>query len=99
LAAARIDFTARGMMDGSLLPSPPLPSRGSPSPPPDPDDDSVDNGAIDGPTVVGEVKLAKTYGTQHPLYISISLICALVRRVPAMCTNWLCTWSSHASTS
>lgn len=67
LAAARIDFTARGMMDGSLLPLPPLPSQGSPSPPPDSDDDSVDNGAIDGPTVVGEVKLAKTYGMQHLL--------------------------------
>ncbi|KAJ7862335.1 hypothetical protein B0H14DRAFT_3613333, partial [Mycena olivaceomarginata] len=36
---ARVDFTARGMMDGS--------------------------GAVEGPTCIGEVKLAKTYGDVH----------------------------------
>ncbi|KAJ7797100.1 hypothetical protein B0H14DRAFT_3549113 [Mycena olivaceomarginata] len=48
LAAARVDFTARGMMDGALIPLP-LPPR-----------------EIPGPTILGEVKLAKTYVRKVP---------------------------------
>lgn len=60
LAAARVDFTARGMMDGALLPLP-LPPVGEDLPD-DPDDDQIDHGDVPGPTCLGEVKLAKTYG-------------------------------------
>jgi hypothetical protein len=59
---ARVDFTARGMMDSSLFPLPPPPLPASPPPPDNPDDDRIDSGAIEGPTCIGEVKLAKTYG-------------------------------------
>ncbi|KAJ7113623.1 hypothetical protein C8R44DRAFT_741205 [Mycena epipterygia] len=69
LAAARVDFTARGMMSGAFLPLPPPPPRESLSPPPDPNDERIDHGAIDGPTCLGEFKLAKTYDS-------------LVRKVP-----------------
>jgi hypothetical protein len=63
LAAARADFTARGMLDGALLPLPPPPPRNTASPPAEnPDDDRVDAGAVEGPTCVGEVKSAKRYG-------------------------------------
>jgi hypothetical protein len=62
LAAARTDFTARGMMDGALLPLPPPPPRNTSPPPENPDDDRVDAGVVEGPTCVGEVKLAKRYG-------------------------------------
>ncbi|KAJ7714662.1 hypothetical protein B0H16DRAFT_1807649 [Mycena metata] len=64
LAAARVDFAARGMLDGPLLAVPPR--DGSVSPEPDPDDDRVDSGAIEGPTCIGEVKLAKTYVRKVP---------------------------------
>ncbi|KAJ6631644.1 hypothetical protein B0H10DRAFT_2159848 [Mycena sp. CBHHK59/15] len=51
LAAARMDFTARGMMDGALLPLPPPPPHDSlPPPPENPDDECFDHGAMDGPT-------------------------------------------------
>ncbi|KAJ6622831.1 hypothetical protein B0H10DRAFT_1944422 [Mycena sp. CBHHK59/15] len=67
LAAARIDFTAHGMLDGALLPSLPLPPCDPSSDPPDnPDDEHVDNGAVEGPTCIGEVKLAKTYVRRVP---------------------------------
>lgn len=48
------------MMDGALipLPLPPVPEE----PPDDPDDERIDQGEIPGPTILGEVKLAKTYG-------------------------------------
>ncbi|KAJ7249322.1 hypothetical protein C8J57DRAFT_1356642 [Mycena rebaudengoi] len=86
LAAARVDFTARGMLDGSLLPPPP--PRESSSPPPDnPDDDRVDHGAIDGPTCIGEVKLAKTYVCRVPrdiaglsAHMEQPRLCELIRR-------------------
>jgi hypothetical protein len=60
LAAARVDFTARGMMEGALLPLPlPLVREEAPD---DPDDDRIDQGEVAGPTCLGEVKLAKSYG-------------------------------------
>ncbi|KAJ6591937.1 hypothetical protein B0H10DRAFT_1925050 [Mycena sp. CBHHK59/15] len=64
LAAARVDFTSRGMMDGALLPLPlpPVPE----DPPEDPDDDRIDQGSVAGPTCLGEVKLAKTYVRKVP---------------------------------
>ncbi|KAJ7159107.1 hypothetical protein C8R43DRAFT_1124740 [Mycena crocata] len=96
LAAARADFTARGMMTGSLLPPPPVPVRDTPSPPPeDPNDERVDAGAIEGPTCIGEVKLAKSYGklsfimdlrkvprNVHELaaYLEQPRLCELIRR-------------------
>ncbi|KAJ7107151.1 hypothetical protein C8R43DRAFT_1114272 [Mycena crocata] len=95
LAAARADFTARGMMAGSLLPPPPVPARDTPSPPPeDPNDERVDAGAIEGPTCVGEVKLAKSYGKLtliltvhfngahhiHTAYLEQPRLCELIRR-------------------
>jgi hypothetical protein len=63
LAAAHADFTAWGMMDGTLLPLPPPPPRNTASAPPkNPDDDCVDAAAVERPTCVCEVKLAKCYG-------------------------------------
>ncbi|KAJ6595383.1 hypothetical protein B0H10DRAFT_2179268 [Mycena sp. CBHHK59/15] len=60
LAAARVDFTARGMMDGTLLPLPPPPPRDSlPPPPENPDDKHFDHGAMDGPTCIGEPRLCE----------------------------------------
>lgn len=67
LAAARADFMARGMMEGALLPLPAAPVKDIESPPPeDANDERVDAGAIEGPTCVGEVKLAKSYGELQP---------------------------------
>ncbi|KAJ6554136.1 hypothetical protein B0H10DRAFT_2348753 [Mycena sp. CBHHK59/15] len=63
LAAARVDFTAQGMMDGALLP---LPPERTPPPAGDPDNERIDQGEIDGPTCLGEVKLAKTYVRKVP---------------------------------
>ncbi|KAK7001854.1 hypothetical protein R3P38DRAFT_3216203 [Favolaschia claudopus] len=64
LGAARVDFTARGMLDGALLPlPPPLPQS---EPPPDHDDEHVDQGDVAGPMCFGEVKLAKTYVRKVP---------------------------------
>ncbi|KAJ7502312.1 hypothetical protein B0H11DRAFT_2365679, partial [Mycena galericulata] len=64
LAAARVDFTARGMMDGALLPLPLPPAPENP--PDDPNDERIDQGEISGPTCLGEVKLAKTYVRKVP---------------------------------
>ncbi|KAJ7932345.1 hypothetical protein B0H13DRAFT_2518823 [Mycena leptocephala] len=88
LAAARADFTARGMLDGALLPLPPPPPRNTASPPPEnPDDDRVDAGAVEGPTCVGEVKLAKRYVRRVPRevhqlaeYVDQPRLCELIRR-------------------
>ncbi|KAJ7759411.1 hypothetical protein DFH07DRAFT_772221 [Mycena maculata] len=67
LAAAHIDFATCGMLDGALLPPPPPLRDGSASPAPEnPDDVHVDNGAIEGATCIGEVKLAKTYVHRVP---------------------------------
>jgi hypothetical protein len=69
IEAARVDFTARGMMSGALipLPLPPVPEEQ----PADPDDERIDQGDVPGPTCLGEVKLAKTYGvfSTHILFI------------------------------
>ncbi|KAJ7257138.1 hypothetical protein C8J57DRAFT_1436994 [Mycena rebaudengoi] len=54
LAAVRVYFTGRGMMDGALLPIPPPPTPAPPDPPEDPNDDHVDNGAIEGQLVSGK---------------------------------------------
>ncbi|KAF7333067.1 hypothetical protein MVEN_02371300 [Mycena venus] len=55
LAAARVDFTARGMMDGALVPLPlSLPSVPE-EPAVDPDDERIDHGDVPGPTILGEV--------------------------------------------
>ncbi|KAF7372543.1 hypothetical protein MVEN_00116600 [Mycena venus] len=62
LAAARVEFTARGMMDGALLPLPTVEEE----PLNDPDDDRIDQGDVPGPTIVGEVKLARTYVRKVP---------------------------------
>ncbi|KAJ7613474.1 hypothetical protein FB45DRAFT_1111991 [Roridomyces roridus] len=56
IMAARVDFTARGMMDGSLFAGPPIPA-----PPPDANEEQVDNGVVEGPTCLGEVTLAKRH--------------------------------------
>jgi hypothetical protein len=61
LAAARVDFTDRGMLLGpsarALSPAPEPPPLQQPV---DPDDD--DEGYIDTRDILGEVKLAKTPG-------------------------------------
>jgi hypothetical protein len=61
LAAARVDFAVRGMLNGAPIPAP--------FPQPDDtweDDEEVsavaEAAAVDGPTRIGEVKLAKCYG-------------------------------------
>ncbi|KAJ6618080.1 hypothetical protein B0H10DRAFT_2176326 [Mycena sp. CBHHK59/15] len=64
LAAARVDFTSRGMMAGALLPLSLLPVPEDP--PEEPDDDRIDQGGVAGPTCLGEVKLAKTYVRKVP---------------------------------
>ncbi|KAJ6565156.1 hypothetical protein DFH09DRAFT_1474524 [Mycena vulgaris] len=67
LGAARVDFTARGMMSGALLPLPlPPQSERASVPPEDPNDERVDQGEVAGPTCLGEVKLAKTYVRKVP---------------------------------
>ncbi|KAJ7862732.1 hypothetical protein B0H13DRAFT_2566139 [Mycena leptocephala] len=90
LAAARVDFTARGMLDGSLFPLPPPPPRDADSPPPDnPDDDRVDNGAIDGPTCMGEVKLAKTYVRRVPRDVGLLALHMEQPRLPELIRRFL----------
>ncbi|KAJ7933217.1 hypothetical protein B0H13DRAFT_2227419 [Mycena leptocephala] len=64
LAAARVDFTARGMMAGALRPLP-LPAVLE-EPADDPNDERIDQGAVLGPTCMGEVKLAKSYVRKVP---------------------------------
>ncbi|KAJ6523207.1 hypothetical protein B0H19DRAFT_1277074 [Mycena capillaripes] len=67
LAAARVDFTARGMMDGALIPLPlSLIPEVPPIEPENLDDDQIDQGDVPGPTCLGEVKLAKTYVRKVP---------------------------------
>ncbi|KAJ6548029.1 hypothetical protein B0H10DRAFT_2202662 [Mycena sp. CBHHK59/15] len=98
LAVASVDFTARGTMDGTLLPLPPPPPRDSlPPPPENPDDECFDHGAMDGPTCIGEVKLAKTYGGQ---FLSSSLAIVFLSSPQfveslMMWIAWLYTWTSH----
>jgi hypothetical protein len=70
LAAARVDFEARGMLDTNLPPL--LTNLVWPIDPPQPADttklpdelilDNGDDGAIDDPICLGEVRLAKCYG-------------------------------------
>lgn len=72
LAAARVDFTARGMLRGSGLPLhllgddveadglEPLPPQPLPAMPDD--DERMDFGAVDEPLSQSEIKLAKTAG-------------------------------------
>ncbi|KAJ7813455.1 hypothetical protein B0H14DRAFT_3112118 [Mycena olivaceomarginata] len=64
IEAARVDFTARGMMSGALIPLPlsPVPEEQ----PADPDDERIDQGDVPGPACLGEVKLAKTYVRKVP---------------------------------
>lgn len=64
LGAARVDFTSRGMMSGALFPLPAPPLREFATPPPDSNDENVDHGAVDGPTCLGEVRLAQRYGAR-----------------------------------
>ncbi|KAK7027767.1 hypothetical protein R3P38DRAFT_2623597 [Favolaschia claudopus] len=67
LGAARVDFTARGMLSGALLPLPLSQQQSSERDPSnDPDDDRIDQGDVAGPTCLGEVKLAKTYVRKVP---------------------------------
>ncbi|KAJ7862883.1 hypothetical protein B0H14DRAFT_3084624 [Mycena olivaceomarginata] len=88
IAAARVEFVSRGMLDGALLPFPPPPPRDNPSPPPeDPNDENVDAGAIEGATCIGEVKLAKCYVRKVPRnvhqlaeYVEQPRLCELIRR-------------------
>lgn len=69
LAAARVDFEARGMLTGPCLPpgTDPPPNQfvaNSSNVHVDPDnDDRQEDGDVDGPTYQGEVKLARTKGT------------------------------------
>ncbi|KAJ7674002.1 hypothetical protein DFH06DRAFT_1445580 [Mycena polygramma] len=67
LAAARVDFVDRGMMDGPStrplpFPTPPPP----PPPPPAAADDDDDGGATDDREILGEVTLAKTPVRGYP---------------------------------
>ncbi|KAJ7206355.1 hypothetical protein GGX14DRAFT_367465 [Mycena pura] len=68
LEAARVDFTARGMMRGPLIPfyGPSLPDVPEIGLPRDNVDDDDDHGDVAGPTCLGEVKLAKTYVRKVP---------------------------------
>jgi hypothetical protein len=70
LAAARVDFTARGMMGGHdfALPQPVLDSILE-----EEEEDDEDEGPAEGPTCLGEVKLAKTPGRYY-FYISYMFI-------------------------
>ncbi|KAJ7170354.1 hypothetical protein C8R43DRAFT_1120786 [Mycena crocata] len=86
LAAARVDFTARGMMDGALIPLL-LPPPPPPAPSDDPNDERIDQGALPGPTCLGEVKLAKTYVRKVPrdvhqlsVYVGQPRLHELIRR-------------------
>ncbi|KAK7040508.1 hypothetical protein R3P38DRAFT_2894781 [Favolaschia claudopus] len=86
LAAARVDFTERGMLSAPLLPNPEPPAP-TPTPAPTADDENNDNGGVDGPTHMGEVKLAKKYVRRVPrdvdalgLYMGQPRLCELIRR-------------------
>ncbi|KAJ7048803.1 hypothetical protein C8F01DRAFT_1266589 [Mycena amicta] len=62
LAAARADFTAHGMMAGTLFAQPLMPPVGEQPPVPtdDGNEDHDDDGEVPGPTCLGEVTLAKS---------------------------------------
>lgn len=62
LAAARLQFTARGMMQGHGLPLPPL---DPPLPPIPEEDDNADQGPVNGAMCLGEVKLSKYPGMSN----------------------------------
>ncbi|KAF7329470.1 hypothetical protein MKEN_00209400 [Mycena kentingensis (nom. inval.)] len=66
IAAARADFTARGMLAGGLQ-SVPLPPPAPEEPTPvDEDNFREEQGDVEGPTCLGEVTLAKTYVRKVP---------------------------------
>lgn len=66
LAASRVDFQARGMLQGSMFNGNLVP----PEPPPlqEVDDDDDDGGAVEG-DVLGEVKLARKACTFYFLWL------------------------------
>ncbi|KAJ7504628.1 hypothetical protein B0H11DRAFT_1632581, partial [Mycena galericulata] len=81
LAAARVDFTSRGMMSDALLPLPAPPPRESLTPPPDPNDENIDHGEIDGPTCLGEVKLPKNLRFAVPTFLrNVHQLAAYIHR-------------------
>ncbi|KAF7297024.1 hypothetical protein MIND_00934900 [Mycena indigotica] len=82
LAAARADFTARGMLSGSLFASPLAPVEEEPQPVETTVDDDVEEGDVPGPTCLGEVTLAKSCGTVFLPSSIISYKASLVRKVP-----------------
>lgn len=72
LAAARVDFKERGMLEGSILPFHLLPDGDLPPHAPHPqlpplpvpyDDEGEEFGIVDEPESLSEIRLAKTYGT------------------------------------
>ena len=78
LAAARVDFTARGMMEGHDF-APPIPE------PPDDEseeeeEDDDDQVADDGLACQGEVKLAKTAGQNLVYHLDHGLMIAILAR-------------------
>ncbi|GLB39957.1 hypothetical protein LshimejAT787_0704670 [Lyophyllum shimeji] len=64
LAAARVDFEARGMLDGHFATPHPTPLGPSPPPPTQIEDDDVE--ADQGMTSLGDVQLAKTPARKYP---------------------------------
>ncbi|KAF7301047.1 hypothetical protein MIND_00668600 [Mycena indigotica] len=83
LAAARADFTARGMLSGSLFASPLVPVEEEPQPVETTIDDDVEEGDVPGPTCLGEVTLAKSCGTVFLLSFTTVFDKAFpVRKVP-----------------
>ncbi|KAK7001906.1 hypothetical protein R3P38DRAFT_3283720 [Favolaschia claudopus] len=84
LAAARVDFTERGMLDG---PAARQLASSSAAPTADRDDDDEELGSTDELEFLGEVKLARTPIRNYPTnpealgdYLKIPMLPALVRR-------------------
>ncbi|KAJ6620203.1 hypothetical protein B0H10DRAFT_2163625 [Mycena sp. CBHHK59/15] len=85
LAAARVDFTARGMMAGPS--ARPLPPSDPLLPPAGNEDNDDDGGASDERKIMGEVLLAKTPVRKYPRnpaalgqYLDLPLLVPLIRR-------------------
>ncbi|KAG6839003.1 hypothetical protein C0991_006647 [Blastosporella zonata] len=95
LAAARVDFKSRGMLDGPLFlhfPYGPSPVPLAPNDESSDDDDDDDGGAVDG-DILGEVRLAHKSIPKIPRNIYALAETLMIPHLPELISRFL--WEQH----